>query len=66
MPVTTGSFEEQPRWAGDGSVEFRSSTGTQSSGLQAEDTVVAECAPPDYDEGSDPHNGRLDSSAEDG
>lgn len=25
-----------------------------------EDAAVAECAPPQYDEGSDPHNGKLD------
>jgi len=59
MPITSGSFEEQPRWSGgDPDIEFRSPDAT--SRIDDEDVVVAECAPPDYPEGREPHNGRLD------
>lgn len=66
MPVTSNSFN---RWAGDESdVEFRApmTTGGRGAGpaLDAEDTVVADCAPPDYDEARDPHNGALDATDE--
>lgn len=64
MPVTTNSFPDQPRdtsrWVGnDESIEFRAPV--QGERLDDEDVVAAECAPPDYDEGTEPHGGRLDS-----
>lgn len=62
MPVTSDSFN---RWAGDESdVEFRAPASEQARHLDAEDTVVAECTPPDYDEARDPHNGALDAAEE--
>lgn len=32
----------------------------QIDSAEADEQVVAECAPPDYDEGTEPHGGRLD------
>lgn len=59
MPLTTGSFEEQPRWVGgDADIEFRATD--RGKALDDEDVVVADCAPPDYLPHTDPHNGALD------
>jgi hypothetical protein len=62
MPVTSGSFEEQPRWAGnDVDIEFRAAQGQY---VDDEDVVVAACTPSDYEGRADPHNGGIDDEGE--